>query len=416
MIDISTLPRMPFWQSEWSRIQAERLFFVDKTPLILDLVKKPKVSLARPDGFGKTLLLSMIEDLFMHGTQKFQNTAIRDQWPERERYPVVRLSFINVPYVQEAGQAVDVASFEAGLIEELSRSYQRAGFAPEEIDAYKKDATLHGFLSKLSNFSNQQRLVFLIDEWDVPLLAQLENKPRYDAIQKSLNVFYHWLLTLNLRFLFITGILHFRQKDVVDISMMPKFATLLGYTQEEVEFYFRDYLELAAQRYQMNSLKLLQVLKSHYHGFCFDEDGSVRLYSPWDINRFFAQLHDSDLAPLFQGFWINTVTAYAELRIFMELSQVNMAELDEIVNGQVVLGRSDLINPPLFSTEEFFPLLAINGYLTIKTVKQVSDNPDDRLFVYGFSNCEIKAEFERVLLKYLCLNSGATNDLVYDLA
>ena len=202
MIDISTLPRMPFWQSEWSSIQAERLFFIDKTPLILDLVKKPKVSLARPDGFGKTLLLSMIEDLFQNGTQNFQNTAICDMWPEHERYPVVRLSFINVPYAQEAGQAVDdVASFEASLIEELGRAYQRAGFAPEEIDAYKKDATLHGFLSKLSNFSNQQRLVFLIDEWDVPLSAHLDNEVRFDALRRSLNVFYNWLRTLNLRFL-----------------------------------------------------------------------------------------------------------------------------------------------------------------------------------------------------------------------
>ena len=411
MIDISTLPRMPLGQSEWSRIQADGLLLVDKTPLILDLVKKPKVSLARPDGFGKTLLLSMIEDLFTHGTQNFRNTELRTNWPVRERYPVVRLSFSNVPYVQEADQAADdVTAFEQSLITELGRAYHRAGFAQEEIDDYRQEATLHGFLSKLANFSNQQRLVFLIDDWDAPLLAHLENKPRYDAIQKSLNVFYHWLLTLNLRFLFITGILHFRQKDVVDISMMPKFATLLGYTQEEVEFYFRDYLELAAQRYQMNSLKLLQVLKSHYHGFCFDEDGSVRLYSPWDINRFFAQLHDSDQAPLFQGFWINTVTAYAELRIFMELSQVNMAELDEIVNGQVVLGRSDLINPPLFSTEEFFPLLAINGYLTIKAVKQVSDNPDDRLFVYGFPNYEVKVEFEREFLNYLTKNKSANGN------
>lgn len=417
MIDISTLPRMPFWQSEWSSIQADGLFFVDKTPLILDLVKKPKVSLARPHGFGKTLLLSMLEDLFTHGTQNFRNTELRTNWPVRERYPVVRLSFSNVPSAQEADQAADdVNAFEQSLITELGRAYHRAGFAQEEIDDYRQEATLHGFLSKLANFSNQQRLVFLIDDWDAPLLAHLDNKPRYNAIWQSLNVFYNWLLTLNLRFLLATGIMHFQQKDVVDVSMMPKFATLLGYTQGELEFYFRDYLELAAQRYQMNSLKLLQVLKSHYHGFCFDEDGSVRLYSPWDINRFFAQLHDSDQAPLFQGFWINTVTAYAELRIFMELSQVNMAELDEIVNGQVVLGRSDLINPPLFSTEEFFPLLAINGYLTIKAVKQVSDNPDDRFFVYGFSNCEIKAEFERVLLKYLCLNSSATNDLVYDLA
>lgn len=392
MIDISTLPRMPLGQSEWSSIQADGLFFVDKTTLILDLVKKPKVSLARPDGFGKTLLLSMLEDLFMHGTQNFQNTAIRDQWPERDRYPVVRLSFSNVPYVQEADQAADdVTAFEQSLITELGRAYHRAGFAQEEIDDYRREATLHGFLSKLANFSNQQRLVFLIDEWDVPLLAQLENQPRYDAIQKSLNVFYNWLRTLNLRFLFITGILHFRQKDVVDISMMPKFATLLGYTQGELEFYFRDYLESAAQCRKMGVNDLLLSLQSYYPCFCFDEDASVKLYSPLDINNFLAPVLRIVWPFPIHDYWMDAVGDLQLLRTFMERGQLNQAVLDEIESKQVVLERSDLINPPLFSKEELYPLLALNGYLTIKeVVNPVSDNPDDRLFVYGFPNNEVK--------------------------
>lgn len=392
MIDISTLPRMPLGQSEWSRIQAEGLFFVDKTPLILDLVKKPKVSLARPNGFGKTLLLSMIEDLFNHGTQNFQNTAICDMWPEHERYPVVRLSFINVPYAQEAGQAVDdVASFEAGLIEELGRAYQRAGFAPEEIDAYKKDATLHGFLSKLANFSNQQRLVFLIDDWDAPLLAHLDNKPRYNAIWQSLNVFYNWLLTLNLRFLLATGIMHFQQKDVVDVSMMPKFATLLGYTQSDVEASFGAYIELAAQRRKMDVYDFMLTLQCYYQGFCFDQDAKVKLYSPLDINSFFAQLYASDQAPSFHHFWLEAQGIPQELRAFIAGGKLNQAVSAEIWREPVVLGSSDLINPPLFSQEKLLPLLVLNGYLTIQeAVEPVSDNPDDRLFVCGFPNNEVK--------------------------
>lgn len=418
MIDVRALKTMPLGQSEWSSIQADGLFFVDKTALLLDLVKKPKVFLSRPRRYGKTLLLSMIEDLFNHGTQNFQNTAICDMWPEHERYPVVRLSFINVPYAQEAGQAVDdVASFEAGLIEELGRAYQRAGFAPEEIDAYKKDATLHGFLSKLSNFSNQQRLVFLIDEWDVPLSAHLDNEVRFDALRRSLNVFYNWLRTLNLRFLLVTGIMRYKEtnlftgRDIVDLSMHPKFSALLGYTQQELEHDFADYLELAAQRHHMSKAELLQQLKFYYNGFCFDEDVSVKLYCPWAINSFFEQLHDSDKAPPFRCFWMNAVGDPKSLRTFMERVQPNLAVLDEIKNKQVVLGRSDLINPTLFSKVEFFPLLTLNGYLTIQeAVEPVSDNPDNRLFVCGFPNYEVKVEFEREFLNYLTKNKSANGN------
>ena len=62
MREVSTLQKIPVGQSEWSCIKADGLLLVDKTALLPDLVKKPKVSLARPHGFGKTLLLSMIED------------------------------------------------------------------------------------------------------------------------------------------------------------------------------------------------------------------------------------------------------------------------------------------------------------------------------------------------------------------
>lgn len=419
MIDISTLPRMPFWQSDWSRIQAERLFFVDKTPLILDLVKKPKVSLSRPRRYGKTLLLSMIEDLFMHGTQNFPNTAICDQWPKYERYPVVRISFSDVHFFNqiEHQAADDVTAFEQSLITELGRAYHRAGFAQEEIDDYRQEATLHGFLSKLSNFSNQQRLVFLIDEWDVPLSAHLDNEVRFDALRRSLNVFYNWLRTLNLRFLLVTGIMRYKEtnlftgRDIVDLSMHPKFSALLGYTQQELEHDFADYLELAAQRHHMSKAELLQQLKFYYNGFCFDEDVSVKLYCPWAINSFFEQLHDSDKAPPFRCFWMNAVGDPKSLRTFMERVQPNLAVLDEIKNKQVVLGRSDLINPTLFSKVEFFPLLTLNGYLTIQeAVEPVSDNPDNRLFVCGFPNYEVKVEFERAFLNYLTKSNSATGN------
>ena len=389
MREVCTLQKIPVGQSEWSSIQADGLLLVDKTALLPDLVKKPKVSLARPHGFGKTLLLSMIEDLFTHGTHNFRNTELRYLWLKKERYPVVRISFSNVPSASAAHQAADdVTAFEQGLISELSRAYQKAGFAPEEIEAAQKEATLQGFLSQLSNFSKRQRLVFLIDDWDAPLLVHLDNKPRYDAIQKSLNVFYNWLLTLNLRFLLITGIMHFQHKDVVDISMQPDFARLLGYTQSDVEASFGAYIELAAQRRKMEVYDFLLTLQCYYQGFCFDHDANVKLYSPLDINRFFAQLHASDQAPSFHHFWLEAQGIPQEPRAFMDGGKLNQAAVSAVIwREPVVLGRSDLINPPLFSKESLLPLLALYGYLTIReVVEPVAKNPAQRLFEYNFPN------------------------------
>lgn len=373
---------------------------VDKTALLPDLVKIPKVSLARPHGFGKTLLLSTIEDLFLNGTQNFHNTEICKKWPRKERYPVVRLSFSNVPAAQVADQDTDdVASFEAGLISELSRAYQKAGFDPEEIEAYQQAATLHGFLTKLSNFSNQQRLVFLIDDWDAPLLAQLDNKPRYDAIQKSLKVFYRWLHTLDLRFLLITGIMHFKGKDVVDISFLPEFARLLGYSQSELESNFGAFLELAAQRRKMEVYELLLMLQYHYHGFCFDEDGSVKLYSPLDVNSYFAQFHESDQAPSYDKFWLDAQGDSWLLRALIERALVGhpaIESLDQIRYRLVELDRRDLIKPPLFTDNALFPLLTLYGFLSIQ--EPVSAQRNKRRFVCGCSTDLITLEvLERFL-------------------
>lgn len=389
MRDVSTLQKIPVGQSEWSSIKAEGLLLVNKTAWLPDLVKIPKVSLARPHGFGKTMLLSMLEDLFTHGTQNFRNTELRYLWPRRERYLVVRISFSNVPSAQEADQAADdVTAFEQGLISELGRAYQKAGFAPEEIEADQKEANLHDFLAQLSGLSHRKRIVFLIDDWDAPLLAHLDNKPRYDALRKSLNVFYNWLSTLSLRFLLVTGIMHFQHKDVVDISMQPDFARLLGYTQSDVEASFGAYIELAAQRRQMEVYDFLLTLQCYYQGFCFDQDANVKLYSPLDINRFFAQLHASDQAPSFHHFWLEAQGIPQELRAFMDGGKLNQAAVSAVIwREPVVLGRSDLINPPLFSKESLLPLLALYGYLTIReVVEPVAKNPAQRLFEYNFPN------------------------------
>ena len=400
MRDVSTLQKIPVGQSEWSSIKAEGLLLVNKTALLPDLVKIPKVSLARPHGFGKTMLLSMLEDLFTHGTQNFRNTELRYLWPRRERYPVVRISFSNVPSAQEADQAADdVTAFEQGLISELGRAYQKAGFAPEEIEADQKEANLHDFLAQLSGLSHRKRLVFLIDDWDAPLLAQLDNKPRYDAIQKSLNVFYHWLSTLSLRFLLVTGIMHFQHKGVVDISMQPDFARLLGYTQSDVEASFCAYIELAAQRLKMDVYDFLLTLQCYYQGFCFDQDANVKLYSPLDINRFFAQFHASDQTPSYGNFWLDAQGDSWLMRALIERAlsgQLAIESLDQIRTNLVELDRQDLIKPPLFTDNALFPLLTLYGYLTIQ--EPVLAQRNKRRFVCGCSNDLITVE---VLVRFL---------------
>ena len=85
---------LPVGVADWEDIVDYNMFFVDKTSLFKSLLMtKRKVFLARPQGMGKTLLCSMLADLFVYGTGDFKNTVVYGDWPDNKRNQVIRLSF-----------------------------------------------------------------------------------------------------------------------------------------------------------------------------------------------------------------------------------------------------------------------------------------------------------------------------------
>ena len=162
------LRQLPLGFSSWSEIRANNFFFVDKTAKLADLVwDKRKVFFARPNGMGKTLLCSMLKELFAHGTQEFEDTAIYDEWPEAQCYPVISLSFTEI-YSD---------NFELALKHALVAAFVEAGFEQAQSVAFTLE--LNAFLHHLDNLARDQQLVFLIDDWDSPLTRALEH---YDLV------------------------------------------------------------------------------------------------------------------------------------------------------------------------------------------------------------------------------------------
>ena len=91
------LPQLPLGICSWSEIRANNFFFVDKSAKLAVLVSDlHKVFFARPYGMGKTLLCSMLKELFAHGTQNFEGTAIYDEWPEAQCYQVISLNLSEI--------------------------------------------------------------------------------------------------------------------------------------------------------------------------------------------------------------------------------------------------------------------------------------------------------------------------------
>ncbi len=229
---VRALPKIPLGVSDWNKLadNHKNYVVVDKTAKLAELAQNDTVFIARPRRMGKTTLCSMLYELFAHGKESFKGQAVYDLWPETDVYPVIRLSF-------NVFSGDDVSKFEESLKDALLNAFSQAGFP--EVESFQKNLTLTGFLGKFGRIALQHKLVIIIDEWDYPLFRCLHDEDRLNVVKSVLRDFYAWLRALpNVHFMLLTGIMRYREtslfsgQDIQDLSMVPYFADLLGYTQD----------------------------------------------------------------------------------------------------------------------------------------------------------------------------------------
>lgn len=279
---------LPVGIADWEDIVDYKMLYVDKTSLFNSLITtKRKVFLARPQGMGKSLLCSMLADLFVNGTSDFKHTAICDNWSDQNRYQVIRLSFGGLGGHDE----IMMRNSLKGLLVE---SYVSAGFAQVKNMEYAA-TTLNRLLGHLSSISLKNRLVFLIDDWDYPLTASYGYPVRYQAALDVLSEFYTWLNHLeHVCFILVTGKTHELSSqlvtcgDIRDISADPEYATLLGLTPEELESNYAPFIEAAAQRRGESVEAVRAALEACACEVSLDGGAKVKLYNPRAVSRLLA--------------------------------------------------------------------------------------------------------------------------------
>lgn len=232
-----SLPALPFGISSFGNIRLSDRVYVDKTAQIFFIVDKySRVLLTRPRRFGKSLLVSVLNSLFRSGVQDFQGLKIEKLWQEQKQYKVVRLDF-----------SVTCSSrferFELNFVLHLLNSFSEHGF---QCDSY----LLPDLLEKLSEWLEGQKLgslVLLVDEYEAPLTATLEDPKLFNLILKDISRFFSVIGSRDsaFRFVFITGIVNFKNtgmlselKGLADISLDPEHGSIVGFTTQELKDYF----------------------------------------------------------------------------------------------------------------------------------------------------------------------------------
>jgi hypothetical protein len=208
------MKKLPIGISDFKELIQGDYIYVDKTQYIYKLIKQGKYYfLSRPRRFGKSLLLSTIEYLFKGERELYRglyiysynignkSLVIEDKWNWEETYPVIRIEFAET-------QVRNEEELEKELKATIIETGKKYGYE------YNKEYTINRNLRLLIEGiyeESKKQVVILIDEYDKPILDNIENKKEVEKIRETLKGFYTTLKGLDkyIRFVLITGVSKF---------------------------------------------------------------------------------------------------------------------------------------------------------------------------------------------------------------
>ena len=321
--------------------------YVDKTAYLYSFARGGKYFfLARPRRFGKSLTISTLYELYRGSRELFAGTWIADHWDWSKVHPVIRLSLKDVNFEQR------------GLEEPLAERLREAGqWQGVELKSVSARDLLRELIIALSS---RAKVVVLVDEYDAPILHYLGREIETAYYNRELlKGFYSVLKEMDslLELVFLTGVSKFSKtgifsglNNLVDLTMHPDYACMLGYTQEELEANFEEEIQVARERLQLSRQELIDQLRVWYNGYRFEENAAT-VYNPLSINSFFYQKK-------FENFWFATGTPTFLINLLKQQGVYNLHAV-----GQSILDFDS------FDLEDIrlYGLLYQTGYLTIQS-------------------------------------------------
>lgn len=378
--------RLPMGMEDFERVRREGFYYIDKTKMIKDLLEHiAYVNLfTRPRRFGKTLNMSMLKYFFETGSDKtlFNGLEISGEKELCDQYmgkfPVISISLKNVE-----GETFDGAKRKLRLI--IGNEALRFSFLAEsdklmesEHMQYTKlieldnrgefamsDGLLEDSLDMLSRFLQKhygQKVIILIDEYDVPLDKAYQSG-YYDAMVALIRALFGQALKTNnsLYFAVLTGCLRISRE-----SIFTGFNNFNVYTVKDTAYngYFgftdREVSELLAYYGFMDKY---DAVKEWYDGYHF---GDLNIYCPWDVISY---CHALKMTPSEspKNYWVNTSSNNIIKKFIGRAKSATRNEIEILLNGGSIKKqiRQELTYRDLDSkVENLWSLLFTTGYLT----------------------------------------------------
>lgn len=367
--------RLPIGIQTFREIREDNHYYVDKTSLALDLIQTGKhYFLSRPRRFGKSLFLDTLKELFEGNNPLFVGLAIEKQWDWSVKYPVLRFSF-------GSGHFTEKGLLQENALEQIDTFERR-------FDCKPHNTSVSGRFNELIQHihqTNNNPVIILIDEYDKPILDALQVPDVARANRDFLRGFYASIKDsdASIKFSFLTGVSKFSKvslfsglNNLKDITLDPRYSTLCGYTDHDIDTVFSA---------ELTGLERDKI-RHWYNGYNWLGDG---VYNPFDI----LQLFDKRV---FKSYWFETGTPTFLVDLIRE-RKITTPSLTKLSSDDELLSSFEIDNITIET------LMFQSGYLTIKSWQNIGDST---FYELCYPNNEVYQSLNNSLLKHLVYDAG----------
>ena len=361
-------------------------YYVDKTNFIEDVLNEQVVLYTRPRRFGKTLNMSMLYYFFSikekENAYLFDDLNIsknKDALKVQNKYPTI---FISLKEMKNLTFDAQISSFSNVIYELLDKNL-------EILSSDRLSDTTKDILNKLHNRSSciedlkislriitnalytyyQQKVIVLIDEYDVPLQAAYQNNYYEEMVEFLRSVFSSALKTNDaLEKGVMTGCLRISKESI--FTGLNNFTAYSVLNNISSEFFGFTELEVKQLLKAYNLSEKMDEVKEWYDGYQF---GNKEIYNPWSTLMYVKNItQDVSFKPI--SFWANTSGNDLVVKYIQNGDKKLRKEFDVLMNGQSLIKyiKPELTYREMDNINNIYSFLLLTGYL--KVIKDRGEN------------------------------------------
>ena len=369
--------------NDFAEIRREGYVYVDKTAWFHRLATaegRKLFFLARPRRFGKSLMISTLRAMFEGRKELFKGLDIMKMgWDWKKKYPVIHF---NMGFCA----AAEYDKFSRNLPGCVKHALAGAGVGYDDLKTPEEN-----FGNAIDALAAKGKPpVILIDEYDDPVAKALKNPAEAERVRDALSPIYGQMKDRSgkIRFLMITGVSKFTKLSIfstlsslVDISFEDAYASMLGYTEDELDRYFSEHMEAHRKVMGLSAKAYRDEIKRLYNGYRFWLDEGEKVYNPVSINLTMANRKKH-----FELYWAETGKASFLMNMIKrgDVLAVDPEKLEDISKDK--LDVSDLHRFPVAG------MLYQTGYLTI-----LDYNGATKRFTLGIPDDEVREDFSSLM-------------------